>query len=201
MRTCELAVVGAGPGGMAAGIAASAAGVATILLDSQPQPGGQYYRAPAGEPVERRATQRAAAMARLVDARVDIINHTLVWGMFPDSTGAGWQLAVDTPSGPEAITAEAVILAPGAYDRPIPFPGWTLPGVLTAGAVETLLKGSRVFARQAGVAVGNRSAANRCGGGAGAGRRRGGRRAGGRAHHVARRATSCCAAGSGSTHH
>ena len=145
MRTCELAIVGAGPGGMAAGIAASAAGAATILLDSQPQPGGQYYRASAGDPVARRAMQRAAAMARLADAKVDIINNALVWGLFPDPTGAGWQLAVDTPTGPQAITADTVILAPGAYDRPIPFPGWTLPGVLTAGAAQTLLKGSRVL--------------------------------------------------------
>ena len=76
--------------------------------------------------------------------KVDIINNAQVWGLFPDPTGAGWQLAVDTPIGPQAITADTVILAPGAYDRPIPFPGWTLPGVLTAGAVQTLLKGPRV---------------------------------------------------------
>ncbi len=145
MTRYELAVVGAGPGGIAAATAASAAGVATILLDSQPQPGGQYYRASADGPVGRRATQRSAALAGLADAKVDIINNALVWGIFPDPGGAGWELAFDTPTGSEAITANTVILATGAYDRSIPFPGWTLPGVLTAGAVQTLLKGSRVL--------------------------------------------------------
>ncbi len=61
------------------------------------------------------------------------------------SSGAGWELALRGPGAPSSLIAQVLILAPGASDRPIPFPGWTLPGVLTAGAVQSLVKRQRVL--------------------------------------------------------
>jgi thioredoxin reductase/bacterioferritin-associated ferredoxin len=153
----ELAVIGAGPAGMAAAVAAADAGVETILLDAQPRPGGQYFRtAPPGaaenvrsddfsRPTRHGATEVVTTnqplLRQLADSSVQVMTSALVWGAFPAEDGHGWELALHGPHAPTRLTARTVILATGAYDRPIPFPGWTLPGVMTAGGVQAFLKG------------------------------------------------------------
>ncbi len=145
-RQVELAVVGAGPAGIAAALTAAAAGVATVLLDSQPRPGGQYFRADAvsGATADENVTQDGILRHKLADSPVQVMSDTLVWGAFPAEDGQGWELALHGPHAPARLTARTVILATGAYDRPIPFPGWTLPGVMTAGGVQAFLKGQRI---------------------------------------------------------
>lgn len=153
----ELAVVGAGPAGIAAALAAAAAGVETVLLDSQPRPGGQYFRTAAGDgirsddfsrPTRRRATGVTTAsrllLRQLADSPVRVMADTVVWGAFPAEDGPGWELALYGPQPSARLTTRMLILATGAYDRPIPFPGWTLPGVMTAGGVQAFLKGQRI---------------------------------------------------------
>ncbi len=145
-----LAVVGAGPAGLAAAITAAEAGLAVTLIDSYPRPGGQYFkqlpesfRGDEDHLPEHRQAQ--AMFQRLAGAKVRLLTDTLVWGAFPVGQAGGWLLTLYGPDVPPRLQAEALILATGAYDRPIPFPGWTLPGVMTAGAVQALLKSQRVL--------------------------------------------------------
>ncbi len=141
MNAVEVAVVGAGPGGLAAAVAAAERGAQVTVIDSGRQPGGQYYRVPGdgvpGDGVPVHAPRREAGqrlVARAAAAGVRFLSGATVWGAFP-----GNLLALSSADGPRALQAQLVILATGAYDRPVAFPGWTLPGVLTAGAAQALL--------------------------------------------------------------
>lgn len=83
-------------------------------------------------------------LAELAQADVQVLTDTVVWGIFPEE--ASYLLCLYGPPGtPRRLRADKVILAPGAYDRPVPFPGWTLPGVMTAGAAQVLLKSQQVL--------------------------------------------------------
>ncbi len=139
----EIAVVGAGPGGLCAALAAAQAGAQVALIDNNRQPGGQYYRQSAREfRSEPSSHQRegAALFQQVVAAGVRVIAETNVWGAFDDKV-----LALNDGASTMYLQARAIILATGAYDRPVAFPGWTLPGVMTAGAIQTLLKEQRVL--------------------------------------------------------
>jgi D-hydroxyproline dehydrogenase subunit alpha len=129
----DVAVVGAGPAGLAAAAHAHAAGRRVVLLDANPLPGGQYWRHRTGfAPADR----RFHALRGVLD-RVDYRPGAPVWFAEPGftlHTGAG------------EVTAERVVLATGAHDRVVPFPGWDLPGVTTAGGAQALLKGHGVLA-------------------------------------------------------
>lgn len=145
----DLAVVGAGPAGLCAAIAARQAGAQVVVIDSYPRPGGQYFKQPptafqAGDHSRRHMElQTLLAQMQKLDAR--LLGSTLVWGAFAAPNAAGWLLALHGPNAPYRLRASALILAPGAYDRPIPFPGWTLPGVMTAGGVQILIKNQRLL--------------------------------------------------------
>jgi NADPH-dependent 2,4-dienoyl-CoA reductase/sulfur reductase-like enzyme len=140
----EAAVVGAGPAGLEAAIATAGAGVRVALLDSASQLGGQYFKGPDWQPVPQQDAEAAALFSRVRD--IPTLQHfvkTQVWGAFPEDDG--WLLTLDGPSAPFRIHTQTLILATGAYDRPIAFPGWTLPGVMTAGAAQTLLKSQNIL--------------------------------------------------------
>jgi D-hydroxyproline dehydrogenase subunit alpha len=138
VKRFDVIVVGAGPAGLSAAAAASEAGRKVLLLDAADRPGGQFWRHRLGEPPA--ALQRL--LKRLADAvpQVDYRPGSPVWWVEP---GFG----VHTPTG--SFEGDRLVLATGAYDRVIPFPGWDLPGVVTAGGAQALLKGH-------GVAVGRR---------------------------------------------
>lgn len=143
----ELAVIGAGPAGLEAALAAAEVGVTVAVIDAYPRPGGQYWRQlPAeftGEAGALPHQTASALLPRLAAANVRVFTNTLVWGAF--SRQPGWQLALHGPAAPAQLAAHTLILAAGAYDRPVAIPGWTLPGVMTAGAAQTLLKNQRVL--------------------------------------------------------
>jgi D-hydroxyproline dehydrogenase subunit alpha len=149
MEQVELVVIGAGPAGIQAALSAAESGVDVVLIDGYAQPGGQYFRQlPAAfrsDDRTRHQAQASALLRRLRESKIRVLSNATVWGAFPATEGDGWQVALYGPSIAPCLDARALILAAGAYDRPVAFPGWTLPGVMTAGAAQTLLKSQRVL--------------------------------------------------------
>ncbi|WP_417618509.1 NAD(P)/FAD-dependent oxidoreductase [Oceanisphaera sp.] len=141
MMDADLAIVGAGPAGMAAAIEAGRLGLKAVLLDEQPRVGGQIYRN-IGQP-------------SLADPRILGPDYYAGRTLADDFIASGcrylpntqvWQLDREgrvyyTQQGKAAsLQAGQVMIANGAQERPFPIPGWTLPGVMTAGSAQILLK-------------------------------------------------------------
>ncbi|MFL5126672.1 MAG: FAD-dependent oxidoreductase, partial [Microvirga sp.] len=131
-----VAIVGAGPAGVRAAETLARGGVRPILFDEGERPGGQIYRQPprgagraAAELYGLEAAKAAAIHRVLPDLadRVDYRPRTLVWNVFQS------QLDLLGPDGYGEQRFDRLILATGAMDRALPFPGWTLPGVFTLG--------------------------------------------------------------------
>lgn len=143
----ELAIVGAGPAGLTAALEAKAVGVDVLVVDENERPGGQIFRQPpmAFHIADKSRMGRDYARGRkLLDAvataDIRIESGVTVWNIAPG------HLACCRGSRSWNVTSDAIVLATGAYDRPMPLPGWTLPGVFTSGGVQTLLKSQRVLA-------------------------------------------------------
>lgn len=135
MIRTELLVIGAGPGGMAAGLAGAGLGLKTLVLDEQPHPGGQIYRLPLEglrDSLQGRELRSDFQASRELLTRLP---DTVVWGIFPDRT-----VGLTRQGKTHRVSFEKLIIASGAHDRPVPFPGWTLPGVITAGGAQRLVK-------------------------------------------------------------
>lgn len=139
--THDVIVIGAGPAGMAAATTAARLGLRAALLDEQAHAGGQIWR-DVGSANARIATllgpdymQGRQAVETLQASAVDVMHGTLVWDVNRDLTvtalhaGRAFQLH-----------APQLIAATGALERPTPIPGWTLPGVMNAGAAQIALK-------------------------------------------------------------
>ncbi|MGW2708916.1 FAD-dependent oxidoreductase [Streptomyces sp. NPDC001356] len=155
----RLAVVGAGPAGLAAALAAAARGVQVTLVDAADQAGGQFHRQPAAALGARRPQalhHRWRTWTRLRDGldrhraagRITHLTDHHVWCVARDcASGAFAVHALLGPAQEDGVTvrADAVVLATGGYERVLPFPGWTLPGVVTAGGAQAMLKGGLVL--------------------------------------------------------
>ncbi|PKP74903.1 MAG: FAD/NAD(P)-binding oxidoreductase, partial [Alphaproteobacteria bacterium HGW-Alphaproteobacteria-6] len=149
----DLIVIGAGPAGMAAAAVAAAQGLRVALLDEQAGPGGQVFRAVTGAGAGRGAILgadylRGAALAE--GLRAPGVRHlpgAAVWAI--EASGPGFVATFSREGRAAQIAAGALILATGALERPVPVPGWTLPGVMTAGAGQILLKSSGLVADRA----------------------------------------------------
>lgn len=154
----ELAVIGAGPAGMEAAIIASEAGVKTVVIDSYPQAGGQYFKAlPKAFTASKKGNTEKegdALAERLEKSPAIKLYNTLLWGIFNEEEDQGWLLALYGLDAPKEVRARSLILANGAYETPVPFPGWTLPGVITCGAALTLVKSQRVIPGQRALVTG-----------------------------------------------
>lgn len=137
----ELLIIGAGPAGMAAACEATASGVDVALIDEQPFPGGQIYRnvTNSSNRISSLLGKDYGYGANLTDefkaSDVNYIGSAAVWHL-DEKLQTG--VLVDGKS--HFITADQLILATGAQERPMPIPGWELPGVMTAGAGQILLK-------------------------------------------------------------
>lgn len=153
MADADLIVIGCGPAGMAAAIQASSLGLSVILLDEQDSAGGQIYRA-----VEESGEAKAKVLGKdyvigarltegLQDGKIQRIKGSVVWHMGDDGT-------VSYKKDGNSLVARGgrVLIATGALERSMPIPGWTLPGVMTAGAAQILLKQSGLVFKDAVIA-------------------------------------------------
>lgn len=180
-----LAVVGAGPAGLAAALAAARRGVHVTVVDSAARAGGQFYRQPAEALGARRPQAlhhqwrtwerlRDGLAEQVAAGRVTHLTEHHVWfverhfrGEVSEGPGTpsgtpeparhaeaarpdGPRFTVHALLGPAqeesaAVSADAVLLATGGYEKVLPFPGWTLPGVITAGGAQAMLKGGLVL--------------------------------------------------------
>jgi NADPH-dependent 2,4-dienoyl-CoA reductase/sulfur reductase-like enzyme len=135
----DFAVIGAGPAGMAAAVLAAELGLDTALIDEQDAPGGQIYRgierAAPGANLGAEYFAGIPLAAALRQSGAAYLPGTAVWHIDPDGT-----LSLMSTGGSRTIRARRILLATGAIERPVPIPGWTLPGVMTAGAAQIMLK-------------------------------------------------------------
>jgi thioredoxin reductase/bacterioferritin-associated ferredoxin len=154
----DVAVLGGGPAGMAAATEAARGGARVVLLEESPAPGGQVYRAPpaafAMKP-DRDRQEGDALRAALAASGADIRTGCRVWGL-----GGGPLVPEGEPAAPFSLSAlgadgvpftaqaRALILCCGTHERIIPFPGWTLPGVIGLAAATILLKAQGVLPGQ-----------------------------------------------------
>jgi len=150
MLKADLIIVGAGPAGMAAARCAAEAKLSVLVLDEQPSPGGQIYRdvdrasAVRGDILGRDFTDGQTLTRGLQHERITHLKGAVVW-QIEDGTRVAF-----TQDGKAALaTGQRIILATGALERPMPVPGWTLPGVMTAGSAQILLKQSGIACERA----------------------------------------------------
>lgn len=149
-RQFDVAVIGAGPAGLAAATEAAQSGLSVALLDEQPAPGGQIYRG-----IETASALRLKILgADYAEGRplvetfrasgAEYMPGSLVWNVTTDKV-----VEFSRDGASSRIRADAIIAATGALERPSPLPGWTLPGVTTAGALQILLKASGIVQEDA----------------------------------------------------
>ncbi|HEY4321577.1 MAG TPA: FAD/NAD(P)-binding oxidoreductase [Gemmatimonadales bacterium] len=129
-QVCDVVVVGAGPAGLAAAAAASGAGRRVIVLDQGIRPGGQIWRH------RDRSALPTAAHHLMNEAKRSVIipGARVIDGRSPHD------LLVDVGGVAHRVRATALVIATGARERFVPFPGWTLPGVVGIGGLQALIK-------------------------------------------------------------
>ncbi|WP_445500814.1 FAD-dependent oxidoreductase [Microvirga sp. G4-2] len=148
----DLVVIGAGPAGLSSATIASEFGAHTLLVDENQTPGGQIYRSVllAQEGDQKRLGPdywKGRALAEtFLQSDVHYAPATTAWsvGPYQDETGraVGHEVGLSGAGEARLIRTKQVVLATGALERPFPIPGWTLPGVMTAGAAQIALKAS-----------------------------------------------------------
>ncbi|MBT8163659.1 MULTISPECIES: NAD(P)/FAD-dependent oxidoreductase [Arthrobacter] len=135
----DVVVIGAGPAGLSAAVAAAEAGASVVVIDENPRPGGkllgQLHEEPGtgwwiGAEISKSLAKRAE------EAGVRILSNRQVWNLSPK-----WEVALDNG---ESVCGEYAVVATGAAERPLPIPGWSLPGVMAIGAAQTLTNYYRV---------------------------------------------------------
>ena len=165
ISTYDLAIIGGGPAGMAAAAVARGQGLEVCLLDEQPRLGGQIYRQP---PREFRVAswlpgatyRKGKALIAQVEGLAGLrhIAPATVWACFKVCDDGkqviGHDVLFHDDETMGRVRARRVLIACGCYETPVPFPGWQLPGVMSAGAIQTLLKSQRVAAGRSIVLAG-----------------------------------------------
>lgn len=147
----QVAVVGGGPAGLMAASTAAKYGARVVLMDEKSAPGGQLFKqihkffgsehhwaGVRGMEIGRRLLEEADRVG------VQVLLDTSVWGIFPSCRGIGGRIAAAVRTERKIVEAERVVLATGAGENPLAFEGWTLPGVMGAGAAQTMINVHRV---------------------------------------------------------
>ncbi|WP_198431714.1 FAD-dependent oxidoreductase [Pseudorhodobacter sp. MZDSW-24AT] len=137
----DLLVVGGGAGGLSAAIAARAAGASVVILDERKVGGGQYFKQSAvSAPLDAQQAAGAELLAQALAAGAKLIGEVEIWGAFD-----GLLFLAEHKGAALVARPRAAIIATGAYERPEIRPGWTLPGVMTTGAAQTLWRSYRTL--------------------------------------------------------
>jgi len=146
-RTTEIAIVGAGAAGLTAAIEARKTGAQVVVVDENRSPGGQLFKQLHkffGSKVHRAGVRGFDIGEQLLEESegcdVEVLLDTVCWGLFE-----GDHLALKCGDRSELLHYQKLILATGASENPLSFPGWTLPGVMGAGAAQTLVNVHRVL--------------------------------------------------------
>ncbi|WP_237214128.1 (2Fe-2S)-binding protein, partial [Falsiroseomonas oryziterrae] len=150
----DLLILGGGAGGLSAAIAARRCGLEVLLVEERAALGGQYYKQPApGTNAAALDAQQSEGGALAVAAEASgarILRGAELWGAFDLD-----RLAVFDGRRTRLVAPRAVIVASGAYERPHVVPGWTLPGVMTVGAAQTLWRSYRTLPGRRVLVAGN----------------------------------------------
>lgn len=153
--TADVGVVGAGPAGMAAATSLARGGLSVAVLDEGPAAGGQIFRqlpngasaAAIAEPPSHHHGH--ALLQQFGGSNVQHLRGAVVWDARP---GRLW---FEHDGQSKLLRCQRIVLAPGAYDRCVPFPGWTLPGVVTAGALQVMVRGFGIVPGKRAVVAGS----------------------------------------------
>ncbi len=155
----DVAIVGSGPAGVAAARLANQLGLSVVLIDEQRQLGGNIYRN------HQRNVDEAPVLARVFGPEYLTASESMDTDFFEPGSlllGAevfaidqGGEVSFRKDGQASSISASKVLIATGAMERPTPVPGWTLPGVMTVGAAQTLLKSAAIVPRGRSVVVGS----------------------------------------------
>jgi NADPH-dependent 2,4-dienoyl-CoA reductase/sulfur reductase-like enzyme len=129
----DLLIIGAGPAGMAAALAAAPSGARIVMLDDNPLPGGQIWR----DGPQANVPDQARRLRERLQACSNIHRHT---GTRVIASPGPKQLLVENDDAGWLISYHRLILCTGARELLLPFPGWTLPGVTGAGGLQALIK-------------------------------------------------------------
>lgn len=141
----DILVVGAGPAGLAAAAMAAGAGAQVIVVDDRSAPGGQFYKQPSSSAAQQhykhdsQISDGAKLIVQAHNAGARIHEKTVVWGAERQSDGR-LKIGLYGPNSAFYLFPRALVIATGAYERPDPIPGWTLPGVMSTGAAQTFLR-------------------------------------------------------------
>jgi D-hydroxyproline dehydrogenase subunit alpha len=137
----DVLILGGGAGGLSAAIAARAARASVVVLDERKVGGGQYYKQAADASVlDAQQADGAALVAAARASGAEIVQGAEVWGTFD-----GPMVLADVGGAALIARPRTLIVATGAYERPVMVPGWTLPGVMTTGAAQTLWRSYRTL--------------------------------------------------------
>jgi NADPH-dependent 2,4-dienoyl-CoA reductase/sulfur reductase-like enzyme len=137
----DLVIVGAGPGGLAAAVTADKLGLSTLVVDEQPEPGGQIYRS-----IERSLPENADTLGKDYLAGKPLVESFRASGAAYLPNNSVWNIDnafnVDLISAgvPQRVRGRRILFSVGAVERPVPIPNWTLPGVMGAAAADILFK-------------------------------------------------------------
>ena len=157
LKEYDVIVIGSGPAGLSCAIEAAGAGASVSLIDENKQPGGQLFKQIHkffGSKEHRAGTRGFDIGTQLLeqtrDLGVDILLDSVAYGIFNNKT-----LAIEKDGNIQRIQGKKILLATGAIENSVVFPGWTLPGVMGAGAAQTMINISRVLPGRRFVVLGS----------------------------------------------
>lgn len=158
-KEVEILVIGAGPAGLSAAIEAAKNGAEVLVVDENEKPGGQLFKQLHKFFGSRRHKAGVRGfdigtelLEEVQELGVEVMLNTVAYGFYPNDEGVA--LAINGEEG-FIVHPKKIIMATGAGENPLAFPGWTLPGVVGAGAIQTMINVHRVSVGQRVLMIGS----------------------------------------------